>query len=82
MPDARCQMRGWNIEESTVLNPARPLAPEPLPVTALKGVGSKLAERLHRLGLRTAEDVLLHLPLRYKDRTRITPINRLRSGVI
>ncbi len=54
--------------------------PEPPPLTALKGVGPKLAERLRRLGLRTAEDVLLHLPLRYQDRTRITLIGQLRPG--
>ncbi len=53
---------------------------EPPPLTALKGVGPKLAERLRRLGLRTAEDVLLHLPLRYQDRTRITLIGQLRPG--
>ena len=60
---------------------ARSPGSEPPPLTALKGVGPKLAERLRRLGLRTAEDVLLHLPLRYQDRTRITPIGQLRPGV-
>ena len=59
---------------------ARSPNPEPPPLAALKGVGPKLAERLHRLGLRSAEDVLLHLPLRYQDRTRVTPIGQLRSG--
>ena len=49
-------------------------------MTALKGVGPKLAERLRRLGLCTAADVLLHLPLRYQDRTRLTPIGQLQVG--
>jgi ATP-dependent DNA helicase RecG len=62
--------------------PERAGSPSPAPplLTTLKGVGPKLAERLHRLGLRTVEDVLLHLPLRYQDRTRVTPIGQLRPG--
>jgi ATP-dependent DNA helicase RecG len=51
-----------------------------LPVTALKGVGPKLKDKLARLGLFTVQDVLFHLPLRYQDRTRLTPIGSLRPG--
>jgi len=40
-----------------------------------------LAARLVRLGLRTDADFILHLPLRYEDETRITPLADARPGV-
>ena len=43
-------------------------------VTALKGVGKQLAEKLAKIHIHTLQDLLFHLPLRYMDRTRITPI--------
>ncbi len=48
------------------------------PVTSLAGVGPRLAERLHRLGVRRVADLLFHLPLRYQDRTRVVPVGALR----
>ena len=45
-----------------------------LPLTALSGVGCSMAGKLDKLGLHSVQDLLLHLPLRYEDRTRITPI--------
>lgn len=50
------------------------------PVTALRGVGDALAEKLARLGIMRVEDLLFHLPLRYQDRTRIYPIAELKAG--
>ncbi|CAM3903140.1 ATP-dependent DNA helicase RecG [Vreelandella rituensis] len=50
------------------------------PVTSLKGVGDALALKLARLRLETVADLLFHLPLRYQDRTRITPIGMLKAG--
>lgn len=52
-----------------------------VPVTALKGVGKSLAEKLAKLGLHNLQDLLFHLPLRYLDRTRVTPIGALQAGV-
>ncbi len=49
-------------------------------VNELAGVGPKIAEKLARLNISTAQDLLLHLPYRYEDRTRITAINQLRAG--
>jgi ATP-dependent DNA helicase RecG len=51
-----------------------------VPVTRLRGVGPQVAEKLARLNIRSVEDLLFHLPLRYEDRTSITPIGALRSG--
>ncbi|WP_371194776.1 ATP-dependent DNA helicase RecG [Glaciecola sp. SC05] len=47
------------------------------PVTTLKGVGAKVAEKLEKLGLKTLQDVIFHLPLRYEDRTRLYSIGEL-----
>lgn len=47
------------------------------PITDLKGVGPKMAERLTKLGIATVQDILFHLPHRYEDRTRIYAINEL-----
>ena len=50
-------------------------------VSVLKGVGPQLAEKLAAHGLRTLQDLWLHLPLRYEDRTVLTPIRALVPGV-
>ncbi len=49
-----------------------------LPITQLKGVGAKVAEKLAKIGLNTVQDVLFHLPSRYEDRTRIYTIGDCR----
>lgn len=51
------------------------------PITALKGVGSNLAKKLARLGLYRVQDLLFHLPQRYQDRTRVSPIGALQIGM-
>ncbi|TLY64860.1 MAG: ATP-dependent DNA helicase RecG [Gammaproteobacteria bacterium] len=53
---------------------------EQRPITALRGVGSALAERLQRLGVTQVQDLLFVLPLRYEDRTRVWPIGSLTPG--
>ncbi len=49
-------------------------------VETLKGVGSKVAEKLAILSIESLEDLLFHLPYRYQDRSRIHPIGSLRHG--
>lgn len=46
----------------------------------LKGVGPRLQATLARLGIFRYIDLLLHLPIRYQDRTRITPLHQVRAG--
>ena len=48
---------------------------------ALSGVGPAVAEKLARIGLRSDADLVMHLPLRYEDETRITPVAAAQPGV-
>ncbi len=49
-------------------------------VSHLNGVGSKTEIQLKKLGINSIQDMLFHLPLRYLDRTRLSPIGALTSG--
>ncbi|MBL8384320.1 MAG: ATP-dependent DNA helicase RecG [Burkholderiales bacterium] len=50
------------------------------PPAAALGVAPALAARLAKLGLNSRFDLILHLPLRYEDETRVTPIAALVDG--
>src|SRR5712691_4986907 len=50
------------------------------PVQFVKGVGPQRAEALAKAGVRTVEDLLHHLPLRYEDRRQFARIADLRPG--
>ncbi|MDX5445504.1 MAG: ATP-dependent DNA helicase RecG [Zoogloeaceae bacterium] len=52
----------------------------PRPSAAAATSGDALARRLARLDIHRQQDLLLHLPLRYEDETRIAPIRAAREG--
>jgi len=52
-----------------------------IPLSTLTGVGASQAAKLAKLGLHTIQDLLLHLPLRYEDRTQLYAINDLLPGI-
>ncbi|MDI9223397.1 ATP-dependent DNA helicase RecG [Pantoea sp. EA-12] len=52
-----------------------------IPLSTLTGVGASQAGKLAKLSLFTIQDLLLHLPLRYEDRTQLYKINDLLPGV-
>ena len=68
-------------------NPPSP-APQAAPRAARRPVaagaaGASVAQKaLHKLGLVRDIDLALHLPLRYEDETRITPLASARDGQI
>ncbi|EFS4227378.1 ATP-dependent DNA helicase, partial [Salmonella enterica] len=45
-----------------------------VPLNSLTGVGAAQSSKLAKIGLHTVQDLLLHLPLRYEDRTHLYPI--------
>lgn len=55
-------------------------AREQRPVTALKGVGEALAQRLRALGVVQVQDLLFVLPARYEDRTKVQRLGALQPG--
>jgi len=46
----------------------------------LKGVGPALRDKLSKLNIHSAQDLIFHFPLRYQDRSRITPIGACMLG--
>ena len=46
----------------------------------LEGVGPAVAAKFKALGISDETGLLLHRPLRYEDRTRVTPINHIRPS--
>ncbi|HEY2452081.1 MAG TPA: ATP-dependent DNA helicase RecG [Scandinavium sp.] len=52
-----------------------------VPLSALTGVGATQTSKLAKIGLHNVQDLLLHLPLRYEDRTQLYPINELLPGI-
>lgn len=47
---------------------------------SLSGVGPRVFQLLKKLQLTTLQDLLFHLPSRYQNRSRITPIHSLKEG--
>jgi ATP-dependent DNA helicase RecG len=47
----------------------------------VKGIGPKKSALLEQVGIRTVEDLLLHIPRRYIDRTTVLTIAQLREEV-
>lgn len=75
-----------SVSRTTTLNSADPIRSEmpvsalDMPVTALAGVGPKVAEQLSQLGIERIFDLLLHLPRDYEDRSRLVSIADVAHG--
>ena len=50
------------------------------PCQYLKGVGPARARDLERLGIETVEQLLLHFPRQWLDRSRLVPLDQLHPG--
>lgn len=51
-------------------------------LTSLKGVGPRIADTLQTLGLRTVQDLLQYYPRAYQDFSVVTPIHRIKPGIV
>ena len=66
---------GIGSGKSTVADLISPATPAPAKAApASRSASRGLTEQLARLGLVRDQDLVLHLPLRYEDHTRIVPL--------
>ena len=68
------------VNSSDRIRSDMPVSALDMPVTALAGVGSKVAEQLAQLGIERIFDLLLHLPRDYEDRSRLLSIANVAHG--
>ena len=68
------------VNSSDRIRSDMPVSALDMPVTALAGVGSKVAEQLAQLGIERIFDLLLHLPRDYEDRSRLLSIADVAHG--
>jgi ATP-dependent DNA helicase RecG len=89
LQDALSAIRTSLTPHSSNLSESRPAPPSATPLDSdtlaqplqfLRGVGPKRAALLQNLNLKTVHDLLWHLPARYEDRRRLTPLGLLRAG--
>lgn len=66
------------MSDSSIIEMTGPVSSKS--VTELRGVGPAFAEKLAKLGIFTVENLLFHLPLRFQDKTHISPIGSLHAG--
>ena len=50
------------------------------PVVNLTGVGPFVTKKLNKLGIKILGDLVYHLPFRYEDFSKITPIAKLKTN--
>jgi len=65
-----------------VVPPSPPPSGPETPVQYARGVGPTRARLLERLGIRTAGDLLSHLPRRLEDRSHLRAIYDLHHGTV
>ncbi|MEK7773553.1 MAG: ATP-dependent DNA helicase RecG, partial [Deltaproteobacteria bacterium] len=70
--------RAYSIPEEELAKRLRAIK---TPLKYVKGIGPKLALRLEKKGLKTVEDVLYFLPIRYEDRRSLKKISELSPGL-
>jgi len=68
------------VKKSRGQAPGTPASRPRTGADARRKPGEGLAEKLARLGVARDEDLVLHLPLRYEDHTRLVPLARVKVG--